>query len=151
GVLRQELLLFLAFAFLGNLILLIVILRDLRVALAVLAPVALVVLALFAGMWLVGVPIDPINLIIPPLIVGIGVDNGVYLAVAAPQRGGVRGAARAIGRAITITSLTPIAGFGCLAFSAYPPLAMLGGLMAIGLALCLAGTLGLLPALLPND
>ena len=150
-VLRHELTLFLAFAFLGNLILLILIVRDVRVSLAVLTPVALVVLALFAGMWLAHVPIDPINLIIPPLIVGIGVDNGVYLAAAARERGSVPAAVRAIGRAITMTSLTTIAGFGCLAFSAYPPLAMLGGLMAVGLSLCLGGTLLLLPALLPDS
>ncbi len=148
-VLRHELALFLVLAFLGNLLLLLAIVRDVRTTLAVLAPVALVVLALFAGMWLADVAIDPINLIIPPLIVGIGVDNGVYLAAATRERGSVAAAMRAAGRAITLTSLTTIAGFGFLAFSTYPPLAMLGRLMAIALSLCLAGTNFLLPALLP--
>jgi len=150
-VLRHELALFLALAFVGNLLLLLAIVRDARTAIAVLAPDTLVVLALFAGMWLANVPIDPINLIIPPLIVGIGVDNGVYLAAVARQRGSIAAAMRTIGRAIATTSLTTIAGFGFLAFSAYPPLAILGRLMAIGLALSLAGTIFLVPALLPTD
>lgn len=149
-MLRRELALFLVLAFVGNLLLLIVIVRDLRVSLAVMTPVALVVLALFAGMGLFGVPIDPINLVIPPLLVGIGVDNGVYVAAATREHGGVGHALRAIGRAVVITSLTAIAGFGFLAFSTYPPLATMGRLMAIGLSLCLACTLFLLPALLPQ-
>ena len=150
-VLRSELTLFLVFAFLGNFLILIAIVRDLRVSLAVLTPVALVVVALFAGMWLAGVPVDPVNLIVPALIVGIGVDNGVYLAAVARQLGGVGAAMRSIGRAITITSLTTVAGFGFLGFSAYPPLATMGSLTAIGLSLCLACTIFVLPALLPRQ
>jgi len=149
-VLRRELLLFLALAFLGNLAILMAVLRDVRTALAVITPDALVVLALFAGMAALGVAIDPVNLVIPPLIFGIGVDNGVYLAITLRQRGSIEAAIRSIGRAITVTSLTTIAGFGFLAFSGYPPLATMGRLMAIGLALSLAGTFFLLPALLPR-
>jgi uncharacterized protein len=149
GVLRSELILFLTFAFLGNVLILVAVVRDLRLSLAVLAPVALVVVALFAGMWLAGVAVDPVNLVVPPLIVGIGVDNGVYLALTR-QFGGIGTAMRSIGRAITMTSLTTIAGFGFLAFSAYPPLATMGRLMAIGLSLCLACTIFVLPALLPG-
>lgn len=150
-VLRRELMLFLVFAFLGNLILLLVILRDWRVSLAVLAPVVLVVVALFAAMRLAGVPIDPVNLIVPPLIVGIGVDAGVYLAAAARQRGSIAAGMAWMGRAMAISSLTAIAGFGFLALSAYPPLAMLGRLMAIALSLSLAATIFLVPALLPKS
>lgn len=149
-VLRQELALFLVLAFGGNLLLLAVILRDVRLAAAVLAPVALVVLALFAGMWLAGVPLDPVNLVVPPLILGLGVDDGVYVASAVRQCGEIGAAVRATGRAMTMTSLTTITGFGFLAFSDYPPLAGLGSLAAAGLALSLAATILLLPALLPR-
>jgi predicted RND superfamily exporter protein len=151
SVLRRELVLFLIFAFAGNFLLLVAIVRDVRISLAVLAPVALVVVALFAGMWLVGVPVDPVNLVVPALIVGIGVDNGVHLAIVGRELGSVAAAMRSIGRAITMTALTTIAGFGFLAFSASPTLATMGGLVAIGLSLCLAATVFLLPALLPCD
>ena len=150
NVLRRELLLFLIFAFLGNLVLLLVIVRSPRLSLSVLAPVALIVLGLFAGMWVLGVSIDPVNLIVPPLIVGIGVDAGVYLAASARQRGSIERGMASIGRAMMITALTTIAGFGFLAFSAYPPLAMMGRLMAIALALCLASTIFVLPAAFPG-
>ena len=98
-----------------------------------------------------GVAIDPVNLIVPPLIVGIGVDDGVYLAaVGAPARQRRRPPWRRSAAPSRSTSLTTIAGFGFLAFSAYPPLATMGRLMAIGLSLCLASTIFVLPALLPD-
>jgi predicted RND superfamily exporter protein len=149
-VLRRELVVFLLLAFAGNLLLLVVLLRDVRTALAVLYPVALVVLALFAFMAAAGISIDPVNLIVPPLVVGIGVDNGVYLLAIARQCGSIDAAVRSLGRALTITSLTTIAGFGFLGLSAYPPLATLGRLMALGLVLSLIATFGLLPALAPR-
>jgi predicted RND superfamily exporter protein len=143
--------LFLIFAFVGNFLLLVAIVRDVRISLAVLAPVALVVVALFAGMWLVGIPVDPVNLIVPVLIVGIGVDNGVYLATVGRELGSVGAAMRSIGRSNTMTALTTIAGFGFLAFSASPTLATMGKLVAIGLTLCLAATVFLMPTVLPSD
>jgi predicted RND superfamily exporter protein len=148
GVLRAELISFLLLSGLGNLVLLIVILRSVRTGVAVFAPVMAIVLALFAGMWLAGVSVDPINLVVNPLILGIGVNEGVYLATAARERGGIEPAMRGVGRALTITSLTTVAGFGSLAFSTYPPLATMGALVAIGLTLCLFTTVFVLPALL---
>ncbi|MGH7787669.1 MAG: hypothetical protein ACRERC_12425, partial [Candidatus Binatia bacterium] len=147
-VLRHEMVLFLALAGLGNLLLLSIALRSLRDGLAVLAPIALVVLVLFAAMSLAGVPVDPINLAVTTLVLGIGVDSGVYLVTAVREHGRVGLGVTHIGRALVVTSLTTIAGFGFLAFSAYPPLATMGRLMAAGLGLCLLATLFVLPALL---
>jgi len=150
GVLRRELLLFAGLAGLANLALLWLVLRDLRTAVAVLTPVLVAVAVVFGAMGAIGVPIDPINLVVTPLILGIGVDNCVYVAAAARQRGGIAPALRSAGRAIVVTSLTTIAGFGFLAFSAYPPLATMGRLVAFGLTLSLLATIVLLPALLPS-
>ena len=69
--------------------------RDLRDSPRGAHPGALVVLAPSSPAWpLTGIAVDPVNLIVPPLLVGIGVDNGVYLAAAARQRGGVGTALR---------------------------------------------------------
>jgi len=150
GVLRHELVGFVALALLSNLALLVFLLRNVPTAAAVLAPPLLAVVGVFAAMWAGGAPIDPINLVVTPLLLGIGVDNGVYLASAARERGDVGAAVTAVGRALVLTSLTTIAGFGCLAFSAYPPLATLGQLMTLGLVIALAATVLVLPALLPS-
>lgn len=147
-VLQRELLTFIGLAVLANLVLLVVVLRDLRDAIAVLAPVLLVVLAVFAVMGAAGMAVDPVNLVVTPLLLGIGVDNGVYVVSATRELGGVGAAVRLCGRAICLTSGTTIAGFGFLALSTYPPLAALGALMALGLTLALAATIFILPALM---
>jgi predicted RND superfamily exporter protein len=148
AVLHRELLGFIALAVAANMLLLVLVLRSLRDGTAVLAPVLLVVVAVFAVMRATGMAVDPINLVVTPLLLGIGVDNGVYVVSAARELGGVGAALRACGRAICLTSFTTIAGFGFLALSTYPPLAALGGLMALGLLLALAATIVVLPALM---
>ncbi|MFN8641024.1 MAG: MMPL family transporter [Candidatus Binatia bacterium] len=152
GVLRRELRLFIGLAVLANLALLAWMLRSVRTGAAVLAPVLLVVVLVFAAMRVAGMAIDPINLVVTPLLLGIGVDNGAYVVSAARELGDVGAALRACGRALCLTSFTTIAGFGFLALSTYPPLASLGALMALGLLLALATTIFVLPALLaPGD
>lgn len=147
-VLRRELRGFLLLATLANLALLVLVLRTVPDALAVLAPVLVVVAAIFALMAAAGLAVDPVNLVVTPLLLGIGVDNGIYVVTARREFGGVAAALRLRGRAICVTSATTIVGFGFLALSAYPPLASLGTLMALGLILSLAATIFVLPALL---
>lgn len=148
GVLGDELRQFIVLAVLIIGVLLLALLADLRDAAAVLAVVLLPVIAVFGLMGALGLPVDPINLIVTPLLIGIGVDNGVYVVSATREHGSIAAALRIVGRPITIAALTTIAGFGCLAFATYPPLATLGTLMTVGLLLCLAATIGVLPALL---
>ncbi len=150
-VLRRELLGFVALAVVANLLLLAGILRSLRDAAAVLAPVLLVVAAVFAVMGVTGMAVDPINLVVTPLLLGIGVDNGAYVVAAMRELDDVGTALQRCGRAICLTSLTTIAGFGFLAFSTYPPLASLGLLMGLGLTLALPATVFILPALLTAE
>jgi len=149
GVLQRELLLFIGLSTLANFVLLYLVLRRIDAAIAALTPDLIIVAVVFGLMALSGVPVDPINLIVTPLILGIGVDNCVYVTALTRQRGSVDGAVRIAGRAIVVSSLTTIVGFGFLAFSAYPPLATMGRLVALGLSLSLIATFGLLPALLP--
>lgn len=151
AVLDRELRGFVVLALLANLLLLVIVLLSLRDALAVLAPVVLVVLVVFGVMWASGMAVDPINLVVTPLLLGIGVDNGAYVVTAARARRDVGLAVREVGRAISLTSLTTIAGFGFLAFSTYPPLASLGFLMALGLTLSMVATVLVLPALITTE
>jgi len=103
---------------------------------------------LFAGMALCGLPLNPVNLIVTPLVFGIGVDYGVYVVARAQDCGDIAVALRLAGRALFVTALTTAAGFGFLALSRYPFLAGLGLLTGIGLLLCVALAVVLLPALL---
>jgi len=147
-VMRHELSMFFGFGIAGNLALLLCTFGSLGVALAILAPVLLVIAALFAGMWLTGTALDPVNLIVTPLIFGIGVDYGVYIVARAREQASVAAAIRSAGRAVVVTAFTTIAGFGFLGLSRYPPLASMGMLAGVGLFLSLALSIVLLPALL---
>jgi uncharacterized protein len=147
-VLHRELAGFWALGLAGNFALLFATFWSVATAVVILAPVVLVVIALFAGMWAMGIALDPVNLIVTPLIFGIGVDYGVYIVARAQEQGGGAAALRYTGRAVAVTALTTIAGFGFLGLSRFPALATMGLLAGVGLFLCLLLSISLLPALL---
>jgi len=147
-LLRRELLWFFGAAFAVNLVLVLLRFPRLTTAAAILLPEALVSLGLLALMRVLGIGIGPVNVIVVPLILGIGVDHSVYVAERR-QRGDSPGAAvRHVGRALAVSALTTIAGFGFLALSEYPALAVMGELTAVSLLGCLVAAVTLLPALL---
>lgn len=147
-MLRRETIGFCAAAFALNLILVLVNFRSVGLAVAVLVPEALVILAFLAMLRVSDAGIDPVNLIVVPLILGIGVDNCVYIVERLRHGATIEEALRRGGRALVVAALTTMAGFGFLGLSRYPALARMGELAAISLLLCLVGALVLLPALL---
>jgi predicted RND superfamily exporter protein len=86
-----------------------------------------------------------------PLLLGVGVDNGIHMVqrsrrtLAAP--GGLLETTTA--RGVLFSTLTTLCGFGGLALSPHPGTASMGQLLSIGLILIVACTLVLLPALVP--
>ena len=148
AVLRRELLMFFALGVAGNIALLLLSFGSIGIALAILAPIVLVIVTLFAAMAATGIALDPVNLIVTPLIFGIGVDYGVYIVARAREEAGVPAAIRSVGRAVVVTALTTIVGFGFLGLSHQPPLASMGLLAGGGLVLCVVLSIVLLPALI---
>jgi uncharacterized protein (TIRG00374 family) len=144
---RFEVIAFLVVTILSNLVLVWLRERSLIASLVLLAVPAGVVVLILGMAGLVHVPITPVNLIVLPLTIGIGVDNCVYLLERVRETGDVREAITRGGRAVTITAATTIAGFGVLGLSRYPGLAGLGMLAAASMALCLVGAIVVLPAL----
>jgi uncharacterized protein len=147
-VIQHEILWFTAATFVLNLALVLARFRSLSVALAVMAPTIVALLALLTGMAFTGVAFTPVNLIVLPLVFGIGVDDCLYLAERVREGHDYAEAAALVGRAIVLTTLTTMAGFGFLAVSRYPALAGLGWLAAISLGLTLVSAVVLLPAFL---
>ena len=113
----------------------------------VLVPPAAGVLAVLAAGNLSGVPLNLLSVLALPLLVGIGVDDGVFLAGHA-RKGGAEAVA-ALGNslhAVTVTSVSTAAGFGSLLFTSTPAIQALGGTLAAGVAACwLASVLVVLP------
>ena len=147
-LLRRELVGFCVASFLLNLILVLVQFPRLGTATAILIPEALVIVCCLALMRLSGTGIDPVNVIVVPLILGIGVDDCVYVATRYRHGAGAAGALTLGGRAVSIAALTTIAGFGFLGMSHYPALARMCEFTAASLFLCLVASMTLLPALL---
>lgn len=91
------------------------------------------------------IPWNFANFFALPILIGSGVDYGVYLVHAYKNRSEVN---QAIVRATWYTAMTTIIGFGVLSFSRHRGIGSLGVILFLGTALCLATTLTLLPAIL---
>jgi predicted RND superfamily exporter protein len=147
-LLRRELVGFCVASFVLNFILVLWSFPRVGLAAAILIPEAVVIAAFLALLDLTGIGIDPVTLIVVPLILGIGVDNCVYVAARYQQGESPEEAVRHGGRALVISALTTMVGFGFLGLSHYPALARMGAFTAISLFLCLAASVSMLPALL---
>jgi predicted RND superfamily exporter protein len=147
-MLHRELIGFFIAAFLLNFGLVFANTRRVGLTTAILLPEALVIVCCLAFMDLSGAGIGPVNLIVVPLVLGIGVDHCVYIAERWQEGGDVGEAVRCGGRGVLVSGLTTTAGFGVLGLSGYPALAGMGMLAAASLGLCLIAAFTLFPALL---
>ena len=147
-LLRRELIGFCVASFFLNFVLVLWNFPRPGLACAILIPEALVIAGFLAVLEMTGVGIDPVTLIVVPLILGIGVDNCVYVAERYQQGETLGDAVLHGGRALVVSALTTMAGFGFLGLSHYPALARMGLFTAVSLFLCLAASVSVLPALL---
>ncbi|MFZ5830121.1 MAG: MMPL family transporter [Planctomycetota bacterium] len=122
--------------------------RSLRYTLLALAPLAISVVQMFGLMGLLNIPLNPANMIVLPLILGIGVDNGVHI-VHDFRRQRSEGGRYRIGtstvNAVVINSLGNMVGFGSLMIASHQGLQSLGRVLTIGMGCCLVSAL-----LMPN-
>lgn len=117
-------------------------------ALLAMVPLALGMLQMFGILGLIGIPLNPANMIVLPLILGIGIDDGVHVVHDfRRQRGPYRMSASTAG-AVLITSLTTMVGFGSMMIASHRGLQSLGRVLTIGVTCCLFTSLIMLPALL---
>jgi len=124
--------------------------RNLRHTLIALTPLVMGVLLTLGILGLFGVPLNPANMIAFPLILGVGVDNGVhvlhdYLIRRAEGRSTI---SHAIGRGVLVKALTSMIGFGTLMISSERGLAGLGLILTLGVGCSMLSALVFLPAAL---
>ncbi len=130
-------------------ILLLILLRRIGDTILVLLPILFASATTAAiAVWF-GLPFNFANIIALPLLIGVGVDNGIHIVHrnrTEPREGGTF--ATSTSRAVLASGLTTIASFGNLAFSSHVGTASMGKLLTIGMLVTLAATLILLPSLL---
>lgn len=123
--------------------------RSFRDSLLAMAPVSITLLLTLGIGPHLGLSLNIINLMTLPLIIGIGVDNGVHITHRL-RDGGVQSIPDALvhtGKAVTMTTLTTMIGFGSLTFTNHPGLASVGSMIVLGLSVCLLLSILLLPSL----
>jgi hopanoid biosynthesis associated RND transporter like protein HpnN len=122
--------------------------RSLLAVVLSLIPVGIGTLWLAGLMGWLGVPFNPANIMTLPLVIGIGVTNGIHILnrFAEERTPGIL--SRSTGKAVLVSGLTAIAGFGSLILAKHRGIHSLGFVMASGIALCMLAGLTFLPALL---
>ena len=113
-----------------------------------LIPVGVGFLWMTAFMGLFNIPFNPANIMTLPLVVGIGVTNGIHILNRFAEELQPSILAKSTGKAVLVSGLTTIAGFGSLIAAKHQGIESLGYIMAIGTATCMVVGLTFLPALL---
>ncbi len=122
------------------------ILRNLRDIGLVLAPIVLATLLTAASAVLLGLQLNFANVIVLPLLLGLGVSGSIHVVMRQRQHGDIVGTSTP--RAVVFSGLTTIASFGSLALSSHLGLASMGQLLSIAILWSLVCSLVVLPAML---
>jgi hopanoid biosynthesis associated RND transporter like protein HpnN len=131
-------------------ILMLLLWRRLTDTALVLIPLALASALTVATAVLLDIPFNFADVIVLPLLLGIGVDSGIHLVHRA--RASREGMSNLLGtstaRAVGFSALTTIASFGSLGLASHRGLATLGQLLTVGVSFTLLCNLIVLPALI---
>jgi len=130
-------------------ILLLLYFKNLLTALMVLTPIALTTLFTFALLVIFDGSLNMANILVVPLIFGLGVDTGIHVVHRYHQLHSINDLMHSsTSRAVTISGLTTVATFFSLSFSAHKGTASIGILLSLAISLLLITTFLVLPALL---
>jgi hypothetical protein len=127
-----------------------VILKDIVDTFVVLIPLILAILYTAALAVIIDTPLNFANVIVIPLILGIGVNYPIHLMhryhTDLPDSGDILSTSTA--RSVFYSALTTVSSFGTLAFYAHQGTASMGKLLTVSIMLTLVTTLIVLPAML---
>ena len=124
-------------------------LRSLFDALLVLLPISLAAMMTTATGVLIDMPFNMTNVVVIPLIMGLGIDNGIHVFFR--FRGGESLEAMMTSstpRAVLLSAMTTLAAFGALAVSGHPGMHSIGVLLSFAVIYLIVCTLVVLPAML---
>src|SRR5262245_27996512 len=122
--------------------------RSLRHSLLAMVPLAFGFVQLCGLIGWLDLPLNPANMIVLPLILGIGVDHGVHLVHAWRQQPGRFVLNDSTATAVLLTAATTTASFGALILARHQGLQSLGQVLTLGVTTCLASSIVMFPALL---
>ncbi len=140
----------------ATLILLLVTRKSLRYAVVTVVPIALVVVWLYALMYVLGFNLNFVTVTIGAISVGVGIDYSIHMTERFREEmnktrdkvEAIRRAANGTGGALLASAASSIAGFTIMGFAPMPVISSFGVLTAIMIGLALIASLVVLPSLL---
>ncbi|MBI5154136.1 MMPL family transporter, partial [Candidatus Poribacteria bacterium] len=138
------------FVLIAVLIYLVIYFESVPRALLALMPVVVALICMLGVIDLFHMKLHYMNIISLPMIIGIGVDSGIHLLQRYYEQGkrDLRATVTRTGRAVVITTMTTIFGFGSLALANFRGIRDLGVFSIIGVGFTMIASLLLLPAIL---
>ena len=130
-----------AIMILFNVVLLIFLYRSFFPLAILMTGLALSIGALVTTLKLLGIPLNMFNVLAFPLVLGVGVDYGIYVVIAMRQDGDRQRNLATVVKPVLLSGLCTTCGFGSLGLAANPALRGLGVVCALGVAWCLFATL----------
>ncbi|MBI2479980.1 MAG: hypothetical protein HYV60_15520, partial [Planctomycetia bacterium] len=129
--------------------------RTIKHSLLATLPMGLGLLQMLGLLGWLDIPLNPANMIVLPLILGIGIDHGVHVVHDALRHGALDPTARyqisnATASAVVLTSVTTMIGFGSMMIASHQGLRSLGQVLTLGVFCCLVSSALVLPVLLGN-
>ena len=150
SVLRNAYLKAFIYAFIGIAMLLLINFRSIRYALLGTLPMVTGLLLMIGGMRLIRISFNSANIIVLPLILGVGIDSAIYILNRYRQGNESPGrvAASSAGIGVFLNALTILFSFGALMVAHHQGVFSIGAVMSLGMAASVAAFLVFLPALL---
>lgn len=109
---------------------------------AALVPVGTGLLVMFGSMGVFGMEFNLFNIIACILVIGLGVDYGIFMVCKTAD-----GLDRATDKAVLVSGLTTLAGFGALVLARHPALHSIGVTVLLGIGPAIPAALLVIPAL----
>ena len=122
--------------------------RSLKYTLIGMVPLVFGVIWMTGVMELSGLQFTMMNMLAVPLVIGIGINEGVHILHRWRMEKNLDIVYRSTGKAILLTSLITMLGFGSLWFTTYRGLGSMGIALFIGIVSCFLATLFVMPAIL---
>ena len=139
----------LVFAIAAISVVLLIALRSILDTLLVFVPLLMAIACTFAVAVLINEPLNMANIIVLPLIFGLGVDNAIHVIRRYREEPDVRSMLRSsTPRAVLLSALTTLGTFGALTLSPHQGMYSIGLLLTIAIGFQLLFTLLFLPTLL---
>ncbi|MBI3249892.1 MAG: MMPL family transporter [Deltaproteobacteria bacterium] len=138
------------YAFLAIVLVTFVTLRKLGDTVLAILPLGLGIVWTAGLMWVFGLQFNLANMVAVPLIIGIGVENGIHIVHRYRESGlgGPALVAGSTGQAVALFSLTTMIGFGSLMVARYYGIFSMGLLLTLAVGSVLVASLAILPLLL---